>query len=173
MPLIIDSYRRFEEVDGYPDRPALLYVNDGTRDTGASVLVGHSDAEFASTVADAISNLLPDATLAIAQSRHEQTNAEERARLAHAAERDAKDRLEAVLHGRRRLFGEALVRVAADGAAWLMDPVKQEAGMGFRFDSLADLWHAHPELRPVRWDGGDLIVDATIAARQPSKEHRI
>ena len=53
-PLSIDSYRRAEAVPGYSPRPAWIHVNDGTRQTGASVLVDHSDPEFATTVADAI-----------------------------------------------------------------------------------------------------------------------
>jgi hypothetical protein len=161
--LIVDGYRRVEVVPGGPSRPAWLHINDGTHDVGASVVVDSSDTTFAGVVADTIASIIPDATLAIARARHAQDRAEDRARKAHAAQRDANDRLDAVLHGRRRLFGEALVRVAADGVAWLLDPRKQESGFGLRFASLADLWRAHPELRPVRWDGGDLIVDATIA----------
>lgn len=45
MPLIIDSYRRAEPIPGCASRPAWLHVNDGTRSTGASVLVDHSGAE--------------------------------------------------------------------------------------------------------------------------------
>jgi hypothetical protein len=164
MPrLIIDDYRRAEQVPGQSHRPAWLHVNDGTRQTGASVLVDHVDLEFATLVADAIAEILPDATAAIAHARKVQADAEDRARRSHSARLDADLRLDTVLHGRRRLFGEALVRVADDGVAWLLDPVKQERGFGMRYPSLADLWREHPELRPVRWDGGDLIVDATIA----------
>lgn len=163
MPLMIDSYRRFEEVQGHASRPAWLHVNDGTKSTGASVLVDHSDPEFASKVADAIAEVLPSATIAIECANQRRDDAEERARRAHAAARDSETRLDAVLLGKRRMFGEGLVRVAEDGVAWLLDPVKQESGFGLRFPTLADLWRAHPELRPVRWSGGDLIVDATIA----------
>ena len=162
-PLSIDSYRRAEAVPGYSPRPAWIHVNDGTRQTGASVLVDHSDPEFATTVADAIAAILPDATLSIASALAAQAEAEQRSRQSHAVCQAAQGRLDAVLHGRRRLFGEALVRVADDGVAWLLDPVKQEAGIGLRYPSLADLWREHPELRPVRWANGDLIVDATIA----------
>ncbi len=113
--LVIDSYRRAEKAPGGPSRPAWLHVNDGARETGASVLVDHSDLEFAATVADA--EVLPDASRQIADARRAQAAAEE------------------------------------------------EAGFGLRYSSLTDLWRAHPELRPVRWGGGDLIVDATIAVR--------
>lgn len=161
--LVIDNYRRAEATLGGPSRPAWLHVNDGARQTGASVLVDHSDLEFAALVADAIADVLPDATYQIAVARNAQAAAEDRAQKEHAARREAEARLHAVLHGRRRLFGEALVRVGDDGSAWLLDPIKQEAGYGLRYPSLTDLWRAHPELRPVRWVGGDLIVDATIA----------
>jgi len=160
--LTIDSHRRAENVKGQRHRPALVYVNDGGGSPGPSVLVDCHDIDRANVVADAIAEVLPDATTAIGQARALQSEAEVRARHAYSEERDAKSRLDAVLHGRRILYGEALVRVT-DGEAWLLDPVKQEAGFGLRYPSLADLWRAHPELRPVRWDGGDLIVDATIA----------
>jgi hypothetical protein len=161
--LTIDDYRRAEQVPGHSHRPAWLHVNDGTRQTGASVLVDHVDIEFATLVADTIANVLPGASRAIAQAQNAQAAAEDRSRRSHSARIDAEKRLDTVLHGRRRLFGEALVRVADDGVAWLLDPVKQERGFGMRYPTLADLWREHPELRPVRWDGGDLIVDATIA----------
>lgn len=35
------------------------------------------------------------------------------------------------------------------GPVWLLDPVKGFAGFGFQFPSLADLWRAHPYLRPA------------------------
>ena len=161
--LSIDDYRRAEDVPGHRHRPALIYVNDGARETGACVMVDHSDIEFAAVVADAIAAILPDATLAIAWAKQAQAQAEEQATRAHSKRVDAEQRLDHVLHGKRRLFGEALVRVYEDGSAWLLDPIKQERGFGLRFPSLADLWRFHPELRPVRWDGGELIVDATIA----------
>jgi hypothetical protein len=170
--LIIDSYRRAEETPGQAHRPAWLHVNDGTHGTGATVLVSHHDIEFAGLVADAINDVLPDATQAMAKARRAYVEAEERTRKECSARLDAEDRLDAVLHGHRRLFGEALVRVSDDGSAWLLDPVKQESGFGLRYPSLADLWRAHPELRPVRWEGGDLIVDASIAlADSPPQTH--
>ena len=161
--LVIDSYRRAEEVNGGPNRPAWLHINDGTRSVGASVTVDHHDHEFASAVADAIAEVLPDATRAIAEARLAQADPEDRARRSRAKAVATAARLDAVLHGRRRVFGEALVRVTERGEVWLLDPVKQEAGFGLRFASLAELWLEHPELRPVRWQGGDLIVDSTIA----------
>lgn len=161
--LMVDEYRRFEECPGGPSRPAWMWINDGTRQTGASVTVSHADATFAAHVADTIAAILPDATGAIARAQYRAERAEERERRAHAARLDAEARLDAVLHGRRTLFGEALVRVTESGDAWLLDPHKQEAGFGLCYPSLVDLWRAHPELRPVRWESGDLIVDATIA----------
>lgn len=170
LPLHIDSYRKAAPAPGQADRPAWIHVNDGTHSTGASVLVQHSDICFATRVADAIVEVLPDATRAIAIARHAQSEAEQRASRAYAAERDAKERLNAVLHGNRRLFGPALVRVAKDGSAWLLDPVRRDSGLGLRYPSLTELWRSHPELRPVSWDGGELIVDATVALEQQNAE---
>lgn len=153
--LTIDSYRRAEGNPGGPMRPAWIHVGTGRDGTGVSVLVDDWDIEAASAVADAIVEVLPNATAAIAHAKRMQAHAEERARRSRAAEMNAKDRLHDVLHGRRRLFGEALVRVAKDGSVWLLDPVKQEAGFGLRFPSLPDLWRAHPELRPC---GGTAVT---------------
>lgn len=161
--LTIESHRRAERVKDQAHRPALVYVNDGCSSACVSVLVDCYDVDRANAVADAIAEVLPDATQAIDRARRAYVEAEERTKNEYSARMDAETRLDAVLHGRRCLFGEAMVRVVEDGSAWLMDPVKQEAGFGLRYPSLADLWRAHPELRPVRWDGGDLIVDATIA----------
>jgi len=78
-----------------------------------------------------------------------------------AAERLARTQVEEILSGRtRRLFGRASVVVDSDGAAWLQDPEKGDAGMGLRFPSLAALWRDMPSLRPVSWEGGRLIVES-------------
>lgn len=91
-------------------------------------------------------------------------NAFEAADAARAAQRQAEEKLEQVLTGGPSLArGTFYIAVDAQGRAWLQDPVKRANGFGFRFPSLADLWRAHPELRPVRWgedaDGPFLIVE--------------
>lgn len=35
------------------------------------------------------------------------------------------------------------------GPVWLVDPVKRWSGLGFRYESIADLWASHPYLRPT------------------------
>lgn len=169
--LYIESYRPYEKPDGLAPRPAWIHVNDGTHETGASVLVDHCDDEFANVVADAIVAVLPDATRAIFLARQAQGDAEDREKKSHSRSRRAEAQLDAVLHrGRPRVFGEALVRTFKDGSAWLLDPVKQEAGLGLRFSSLKELWQEFPELRPVRWSGGDLIVSAFNLVPQTKPE---
>lgn len=53
-------------------------------------------------------------------------------------------------------FGDVLIEVK-DGSVWMLDPVKRSGGFGLRFDSLDELWRAHPNLRPVAW-GEDGII---------------
>lgn len=50
------------------------------------------------------------------------------------------------------------------GGVWLLDPGKRGEGFGFWFVSLSDLWERHPSLRPVGWDGGDLLVAPWVPA---------
>ena len=93
--------------------------------------------------------------------------AEQRARSAENAraaavrgQNAANARLSRVLTGRSLTFGEVLVSVAADGSAWMQDPIKGDAGYGLHFSDLATLWRCHPELRPVRWADGRLVCAA-------------
>jgi hypothetical protein len=162
--LVIDSYRAPEEVPGGPPRPGWIVVADAAADNSANVVVyAGGGVEFAKRVADEIVAALPRASQRIDDLERRAAAAEAALTRAAASLLDAERRLDAVLHGRRRLFGEALVRVDDAGAAWLLDPQRQERGIGLHFPSLADLWRAHPELRPVRWSGSDLIVDGGIA----------
>ena len=66
-------------------------------------------------------------------------------------------------------FGDVLIEVAADGAVWMLDPIKRGAGFGFRFDSLDDLWRTHPNLRPVSWTN-DGIICRSFAMAQTETE---
>lgn len=159
--LTISDYRRAEAVPGGPDRDPWIHVSDGT--LTASVMVHHYNIDFATLVADAIVEVLPDATRAIADARERASAAKAHAERAEGRAQIEAAKLDAVLHGSRRVWGEALVRVTDTGHAWLLDPVKQERGFGLCFDSLEELWRAYPELRPVRWSDGDLIVGQTIA----------
>jgi hypothetical protein len=78
----------------------------------------------------------------------------------------AKRRLRATLTGRVGVTGDLFVRREADGSVWLLDPDKREAGFGFRFGSLDELWRTHPELRPIRWgadERGPFLIVASMA----------
>lgn len=64
--------------------------------------------------------------------------------------RSAEERIEHLTSpGKQRLFGNARIRTFADGSVWLLDPVKDTAGFGFYYPSLADLWRVWPDLRPI------------------------
>ena len=79
-----------------------------------------------------------------------------------------------MLLGTTPAFGEIFVRVDPhNGSAWLLDPVRLDSGFGLRFASLADLWIAHPELRPVRWGAdadGPVLIVAPLALPEPAAE---
>ena len=98
-------------------------------------------------------------------------NAFEAADAARQGQRDAEQRLRRVLKGDSYAHGALYVTIDAKGQAWLMDPVKRGGGFGFCWPSLAELWHAHPELRPVRWgsdaDGPFLIVEPMAMESRP------
>lgn len=110
---------------------------------------------------EVVAELLPGQATFCAAGKHAflERDAERAARVA------ADKRLQATLTGRTsQVFGRALVRVERDGSVWLQDPAKQDRGLGFRFESLADLWRTHPELRPVEWGVDDqgpyMLVEA-------------
>lgn len=77
----------------------------------------------------------------------------ERADRAEAREKGTQERIAKLLdrahHG--WAAGPAEVRPDRDwdGPVWLLDPDKLWNGLGFRFESLAELWRIHPYLRPV------------------------
>lgn len=80
-------------------------------------------------------------------------------------ERDrATNALEAAIEGKRRFFGAVLMAPEKkddwSGAIWLQDPIKRSAGFGLRFESLAAVRVAHPELWPVSSSADGILMDA-------------
>jgi hypothetical protein len=77
----------------------------------------------------------------------------ERADRAEARERGTQERIASLLDASHHGWaaGPAEVRPDTDwsGPVWLLDPEKLWNGLGFRFESLAELWRVHPYLRPV------------------------
>ena len=72
--------------------------------------------------------------------------------------------LEAAVEGKRRFFGPVLMAPEKkddwSGPIWLQDPVKRNAGFGLRFESLAAVRAAHPELWPVSSSADGILLDA-------------
>ena len=85
-------------------------------------------------------------------------DATEKHRRALRLYRDARQRL-AEIYEARPTRGRFLVEIDDRGGAWLLDPVKGDAGLGFRYRTLADLWADRPGLRPVEWTDGRLLVE--------------
>ena len=75
----------------------------------------------------------------------------------------ARATLDAAVTGRRRFFGPVLLSPGSEGwhgDVWLLDPTKEDAGMGIRFESLAALREEHPELWIVDTHPRGVILDA-------------
>ncbi len=104
-----------------------------------------------------VCDIVNDATYVAATVR----NAYENRRLAEERAVKSEAKLAKVLSG-GRIRGQFLVRLTATAEVWLLDPAKKDAGFGLCFSSLGALWQAHPDLRPVRWADGDLIVEAWV-----------
>lgn len=84
-----------------------------------------------------------------------------------SAERDgARHALQAAIAGRRRFNGPVLLvpAMAGDwsGAVWLQDPEKRDRGFGLRFESLAEVREAHPELWVVGMNEHGVLLDAAV-----------
>lgn len=156
---------------GGPDRPARFYIKSrcprpvsiggGTVSFSGSISLG-GNADWVSAL-NAIGRVMAEAIsdasrlLAVTRTAFDvRTAAQDEARAANR-------RLARVLHG-DRISGPAHVSVADDGSVWLQDPEKRDRGFGFRFDSLADLWRAHPELRPVVWGADERGPYLTVEA---------
>lgn len=176
------TIRPAEDRAGVASTPAVLYVETSlTRDANVGGGTVQWSGWFAPTDPDHIEGLnallrviadyVSDAGRAAATLRGAIIDRDS----ARRAQQDAAVRLDRVLHGRTPAFGEILVRVDPhNGSAWLLDPVRKDAGFGLRFPSLNDLWREHPELRPVRWgadaDGPVLIVAAFAMCPPVPKE---
>lgn len=147
-----------EERPGGPARPARLHAENA-----AGVSVGMWASYGPANAADAfvadIAAVLPDASRAIALAEDRAAAAEARAEACAASLRGERDRTRRLLAG-GRFFGRVLIQVDESGRAWAMDPCKRDRGFGFRFESLAVLWRQWPDLRPVAWEGGDLICES-------------
>jgi hypothetical protein len=80
--------------------------------------------------------------------------------------------LDAAMTGRQRLFGRVLMKPATpgawDGAVWLLDPEKQEKGMGIRFDSAAEVRQSYPELWVVGMTADGVLLDAAPLRMEPA-----
>jgi len=95
------------------------------------------------------------------QAANETLAAQLRAARARIAELEAAN--EAAVTGRRRFFSPVLMKPASGdwaGAVWLLDPVKQERGLGLCFDSLAEVRRLHPELWVIGVRDGGVLLDA-------------
>lgn len=148
------------EVPGGPSRPARFRLSTPTPRPasiggGHVAFTGHVHVDGnvdwidgLNAIGRTVANLFADtgAVLACVENAYEERDA------ARRRARAAESRLERVLSGGRALSEKGFhVSVAADGSAWLQCPEKRDAGFGFRFASLADLWRVHPDLRPVEW----------------------
>lgn len=113
--------------------------------------------EALNTLLRLVCDLINDAAVVCATVR----NAYEDRRAADARAKLAEGKLASVLRP-SPIRGRFLVRIYPGGEAWLLDPEKQESGYGYGFPSLDELWRAHPNLRPVWWADGDLIVEPWV-----------
>lgn len=115
------------------------------------------EEEAINTLLRMVCEIINDATVVCATVR----NAYEDKRAAEARAKLAEGKLASVLRP-SGIRGRFLVRTYPSGEVWLLDPQKQESGWGLSFPSLDELWRAHPDLRPVSWVGGDLIVEPWV-----------
>jgi hypothetical protein len=146
---------------------AVVHLCDGDESPAGSIIINVHRDDVNNALAEVIVAALGGADVPAARLRSAQqdaADANDRARRMADRLRVAENRLERTLTGRSCVTGEVWVDVAPDGSAWMHDPVKGAGGYGLRWPSLADLWRAHPELRPVRWADGRLICEALAMA---------
>lgn len=71
--------------------------------------------------------------------------------------------IDAVMLGKRRFFGRVLMKPATPGAwsgpVWLLDPDKQENGLGLRFESTMEVRHSFPELWVIGMTSDGVLLD--------------
>jgi hypothetical protein len=143
---------------------------DGRRNIGVdvgehvTVLVSPRSAD-AQAEAERIAFMLLDHQTEVEQVRT--TLSQCRADLDGARTRasEAEAALNAALSGKRRFFGRVLMKPATagnwEGVVWLLDPDKQEMGLGLRFNSAADVRRAYPELWVVGMTADGVLLDAS------------
>ena len=147
-----------------------------TLPNGTSVLIysgGEAEDKSARELADRIVD--GERALDAMRAERDQARSQRNTALAEAARLDRA--LRSAIAGRRRFFGPVLCRPAGtdwSGPVWLLDPTKQERGLGLRFESLEELRQQHPELWPVGVLDGGVLLDAstlptamTAAPEQP------
>jgi len=159
--------RETSEREGCSNVPATVTINTsiarpqtiGGGTVGWSFYVdcqsGHEDG--LNSLLRMVCDIINDATYVAATVRNAYVNR----RLAEERAITSETKLAKVLSG-GRIRGQFLVRLTDTAEVWLLDPVKKDAGFGLCFSSLSALWQAHPDLRPVRWADGDLIVEAWV-----------
>jgi hypothetical protein len=157
--------RPAEDVEGQPSRDAMLCIDTNiprpaTVGGGTVAFRGHFHATEHHDVLNLALTLFCDAMADVSLLAATFRNAIEDRDRAIATTGAAEMALARTLDGRSGMLwrGELLVVIdEVRGGAWLQDPDKGDSGIGFYFDSLASLWRAHPNLRPVRWADGRLI----------------
>lgn len=163
--------RPAEAVDGQASRPAWLEIKTAIPrppNVGGGFVtwrgyIDGTDREHLDKL-NLLLGLLMEITRDVGPLLAAVRNAFRNADVAREARRRTEARLAGVMQGSPNARGTFFVRVDAQGQAWLQDPIKRDGGLGFVFPTLADLWRAHPELRPVRWGddetGPCLFVEA-------------
>jgi len=173
LPLVA-STKSSRTLPGAASSCAVVYLCDGDESAVGTIVIDVHRDDVNNALSEVIVSALGGADILAARLRAAQqdaANASARAlRMANSL-RAAEICLERTLAGRSCVSGEVLIDVAPDGAAWMHDPRKGAAGFGLRWPSLADLWRAHPELRPVRWQDGRLIC-AAMSMHEPSASER-
>jgi hypothetical protein len=148
---------------------AVVHLSDAGGSAMGTIMIDVHRDDTNNALADIVVAALGGADVAAMRLRAAQQDADDAtARVKRMADdlRTAENRLRRTLTGQSCVHGEVWVDVADDGAAWLHDPVKGFGGFGLRWPSLAALWLAHPELRPVRWADGRLICAAMAMPEQ-------
>jgi len=148
--------RNAEKVNGQPDRPLIVRV-EFTDGNHISLCSTFGDVDKLNTFAEAL-QVLPDTMHAIAMEKAKTAEALSVRDAAVMRRKESESKLRLLLSG-GRIFGRALVAMTENGGCWLQDPIKRDAGFGFYFESLSALWQAFPDLRPVRWENGELLVE--------------
>lgn len=153
--------REAEPTPGGPDRPAWLRIEtdiDQECGKGKHGFTGHFYTYAHHDLLNATLRLVGDMIENAGLYGAILTNAIEDKRAAERRAEIERKKAAGVLDGKRGnvAFGDVFIEIT-DGAVWMLDPVKRGNGFGFRFDSLDELWRAHPNLRPVSWTDEGII----------------